>query len=348
MTRVDRVAERLEERLRRAWTGRPGPLLRGAAALVGTAAELRHFLYDAGVLAARRAPLPVLSVGGLTVGGSGKTPIAAAIARWLCEAGARPAVLTRGFADELALHRALVPEAVVLGGPCRWAAAREAADRGAEVVVLDDGFQHRALARDLDLVVVDADAVSRTNGGRFPAGPFRERFGAVVRAGGVIVSRRAPEPGPAGRIWRGLARRLDDRPVACCALRAGPLVPANGAAAAVPEPDPALAVAGVMKPRLFFRDVRSRWPGVERFRSFRDHRGPEGESLRVIARAAGPRGLVCTRKDAVGLARRLGEEVPVWYVAETVAWEAGEEQLRAHISALLVGRPPGGPRSGRG
>lgn len=318
---------RPEERLRRAWTGRPGPVLRAAGALFGLAAETRNLLYETGVLPCRPAPLPVISVGGLTVGGGGKTPLAAAVAGWLLAAGRRPAVLTRGFADELRVHRVLTPGAVVLGAPSRLRAAEAAARRGAHVAVLDDGFQHRRLARELDLLLVDADALIRTNRRRFPAGPFREPLGAASRADALVVTRRSDREPSARRLAERLARRLGGRPVARCALLPGELVAANAEAAARRTPDPAVAVTGIMKPRLFLEALGRRWPRVEGAYTFRDHRGPDPGELAAILREAGDRGIVGTLKDAVGLAPRCAR-VPLWYLSERLAWEEGEEAIR--------------------
>lgn len=286
------------------------------------------------------APLPVISVGGLTVGGGGKTPLAAEVARWLRLAGHRPAILTRGFPDELLVHRVLVPEAIVLGQPSRLRAAEAAARRGARVAVLDDGFQHRRLARELDLLLVDADALLRTNRRRLPAGPFREPLGAAFRADAVVVTRRSDREPFARRLAERLRRRLGGRPVARCTLLPGDLVPANREATSRRTPDPAVAVTGIMKPRLFLEALGRRWPRVEGAYTFRDHRGPDPAELAGILREAGDRGIVGTLKDAVGLAPRC-TRVPLWYLSERLAWEEGEEAIRELVvGATERGRKP--------
>lgn len=324
----------LEAALRRRWRRRPGPGWRLAGAGFRLASDLRNLLYEAGVLAERRASLPVVSVGGLTVGGSGKTPIAAEVGRWLTGRGLSVAVVTPGHPDEMEVHRRLNPAATVLGGRDRGRAVARAAAGGARVAVLDDGFQHRRLARELDILLVDADAMSRTNRRALPAGPFRDRFAEVGRAGVVVVSRRDRRAAPAARLSELLARRLSDTTLGRCRLAPGAPVPANAAAGSLPRAQPAVAVAGIMKPRLFFAQVRSRWPGLGGVRTFPDHAGPDPRELESLLAAAGDRGLVCTLKDAVGLEPRIGNRTPLWILADEVRWEEGEEAVRARVAEV--------------
>jgi tetraacyldisaccharide 4'-kinase len=118
----------------------------------------RDILYDAGWLPARATPIPAVSVGNLTVGGTGKTPMAAWIARGLAARGARPAIVLRGYGDDEPLvHRVLNPEIPVVIGADRVDAVGRAAAGGATVAVLDDAFQHRRVQRAADIVLVSAD-----------------------------------------------------------------------------------------------------------------------------------------------------------------------------------------------
>ena len=155
MNPVAALARSVEAHVRQAWAERPGGALRLAAAGFATAAGVRNLLYDSGVLASRQAPVPIVSVGGLTVGGSGKTPITADIAARLSAAGIPTAVVTHGFVDEMDVHRKLSPECRVYGGSDRLQLATMAAEEGARLVILDSGFQHRRLHRDLDILAVD-------------------------------------------------------------------------------------------------------------------------------------------------------------------------------------------------
>lgn len=192
---------------------RPGFWLRAAEALAAPAVDLHRVLHDRGVLPAGVAPVPVISVGNLAAGGTGKTPAVIWLASRLAEAGERPAILTRGYGRRgagtrvLAAGRAAVPfeeagdEAlemaaalpglpVVVGRDRRRTAALAASTLGASCVILDDGFQHRPLGRDFDLVLLDA-ASPFGNGHRLPAGPLREPPAALARATAILLTRAA-------------------------------------------------------------------------------------------------------------------------------------------------------------
>jgi len=154
--------------------------------IFGAAVRLRNHLYDRPG-ASRRAPIPVLSVGNLTVGGTGKTPLVAWLARRLREQGLTPAVVSRGYGgtagrgplvvtqggepncgaevcgDEPFELARMLSGVVVIVGSDRLAGAEEAARQGADVVILDDGFQHRRLARDLDIVLLDSSNPAPTS-----------------------------------------------------------------------------------------------------------------------------------------------------------------------------------------
>ncbi len=321
----------LEARVRAAWRGRPPAWLRGAAALFGVAAEARHFAYDAGLLRPRPAPLPAISVGGLTVGGSGKTPIAAAVGRWLSEAGHAVAVLTRGYADEVALHRTLNPAARVWGHPDRLAAARLAKEAGAGVVVLDDGFQHRRLARDLEIVVLDLDALRRTNARRLPAGPFRERVAALARADAIVLAGREPASEAADELAEWSARRLPGVPVVRCDLRSAGPAPANRAALERHGPNgvrPAVALTGIMKPHLFFELAG---PSVEERYALPDHHRPTQAELDRYLASAGERGVLMTLKDIARFGDMIPPDVPLWYLDERLEWGPGQDALRRRV-----------------
>src|SRR5689334_17316720 len=140
--------------IERIWFGEDGPARAVRAALVPAErvfaglSGLRTLLYDAGWVKGRVASIPVVSVGNINVGGSGKTPIAAWIARWLSDHGGHPAIVMRGYGeDEPLVHRTVNPDIAVVTGADRAAAVDEAASRGSDIAVLDDGFQHRQLQR---------------------------------------------------------------------------------------------------------------------------------------------------------------------------------------------------------
>ncbi|MDT8435285.1 MAG: tetraacyldisaccharide 4'-kinase [Gemmatimonadota bacterium] len=324
--------DRLEGRIRTAWRRGPGPGLRLAALAYGAGHDVRDLLHEAGVTAMRRAAVPVISVGGLTAGGSGKTPVAALLAADLRRAGWSPAVVTAGDADEAALVGAMAPGIRVAAGRDRVAAIGRAVAGGANAVVLDSGFQHRRLARDLDVVCLDPEAWAGPGPYRLPAGPFRERPGALARAGAVVLVVRpgAPETGVEAAA-AAAARHAPRRPRAVLRLDPAGLRPANDRAAGrAPGPGVA-AAAGVMWPEAFFRTLRRTGVSPARTLRFRDHESFEGRALARVREAAARAGLVCTRKDAVKLGPLLASDVPVWYLDEVPRWGRGGEAIRRAV-----------------
>lgn len=178
--------------------------LRAAEATAGAAWETRRRLYEIGALRPRRVPSRVVSVGNLTVGGTGKTTLAIHLARLAQRSGLAYALVCRryrpgaaGFGDEERLfQRALAPSRVFAGRSKRELSAQAAA-MGAKLILVDDGFSHWALERDLDLVLLDSQDL--WGGGRLlPAGRLREPRRALQRAGVVVISRlergESPEP----------------------------------------------------------------------------------------------------------------------------------------------------------
>lgn len=331
-----------ERRLRSAWRSGPGPGLRLAAGLYAVVTEIRNVAYDAGLATPVRAELPVLSVGAIAVGGSGKTPVAARAARWARADGATPAVVTHGFRDELALHRRLNPDVPALGGRDRSRRVPGLRRRGVDLAILDDGYQHRRLARDLDWVVLDEDRVRGGSWRLLPAGPGRERWGRLQRADALILCRRvnrsrAAVPVRTSRLATQLERSFPAAVVARCELRPGPLVAANGRAREVRRPRPRVAFASVMKGRDFLQALRERQPEVEREYLFPDHHRPGEDRLREILGAAGERGLVGTGKDVAKVVERVEEETPLWYVPEECDWTRGADRLRRQLADIGSG-----------
>src|SRR5690348_617881 len=166
-------------------------VLAPSEALYRLAVGVRETLFDAGVLAAREPALPTLSVGNVTVGGTGKTPIAAWIAKELLDRGVRPAIVLRGYGDDEPLvHARLNPEVPVIVSADRVVGIASAREAGATIAVLDDAFQHRQVSRAADVVLVSADRWSPSQH-LLPAGPLREPLGALRRATIIVVTRKA-------------------------------------------------------------------------------------------------------------------------------------------------------------
>lgn len=268
----------------------------------------------------RRLSRPVISVGNLNVGGTGKTPLVAAIAAWLVEIGERPAILSRGYAryvsstsptvvadgarvltdvahagDEPLMLARAVPGAVVVVDADRYRAGRLAeATLGATVHLLDDGFQHLALARDFDIVVTPAGALAAD--AVLPRGRLREPRQVLSRASLlVVVGATDAEAEAEARHYdvpRGIgATRVIGAPVAMTTVaptRAHGLV----------------ALAGIGQPAQFFAAlVADGWRVVDTI-AFPDHHRYRPADLAAAARrvaAAGAWGIATTDKDAVRL-----------------------------------------------
>jgi tetraacyldisaccharide 4'-kinase len=255
------------------------------------------------------------------------------MARYLVDAGFRVAVLTPGQADELEVHSLLNADVPVAGGRSRSRLAERAADNGANVVLLDSGFQHRRLARDLDVVTVLVDDCGGLRS--LPAGPARERWAALGRADSVVLVRRRAPLEAGRRLERMIAEAFPGIHIAHVSIKADSLEPVSSGARTVPNADPQLAVAGVMWPELFFADVGSMGLAPDHELSLADHAEPPDRSLALMTGLAGSRGIVCTAKDAGKLSSLLPDSIPIWRLDESVTWGDGGSALLAGIEWLV-------------
>lgn len=163
--------------------------------LYGCAMRARRRLYEKGIFSPAAAEVPVISVGNITAGGSGKTPLVVLLANHFAEAGKKPAILLRGYrsaagngSDEANLYKKLCPAALVETGSDRVASAKRAVAAGANIILMDDGFQHLRLRRNLDIVLIDATA-PWGGGNTIPGGLLREPLSALSRAQVIIITR---------------------------------------------------------------------------------------------------------------------------------------------------------------
>jgi tetraacyldisaccharide 4'-kinase len=257
----------------------------------------------------RRAGVPVVCAGNLTVGGGGKTPTALAVARMLAHAGERPIFLSRGYGGRLSgpvrvdpgRHRALdvgdEPLLLARVAPTvvardRVEGARLAVASGASVIVMDDGFQNPSLAKDLSLLVVDARR-GIGNGRTIPAGPLRAPLqGQLARAHALVVV--GTSTGAAGVI---ADARACDLPVMHARLRPDAGLSATLAGGRV------LAFAGIADPQKFFATLADAGIVVATTRSFPDHHRYTPGEARALCDEADRKGLalVTTEKDLVRL-----------------------------------------------
>jgi tetraacyldisaccharide 4'-kinase len=323
-------------------------ILRSLSRLYGSLIWLRGWLYDRGALSTYRGAIPVVSIGNITAGGNGKTPLCLFVADALRQRGLRPAIVSRGYGGKTrGPHRVVgtdTPELVgdepVLmaryGFPIYIARRRVAAvkrierEGSADVIVLDDGLQHRALHREVDIVSIFSgtnEAVEDfVKGEILPLGLFREaRSKALKRASIVVASQRKVMredelPEVDHRIARVLPKEIPvfrsfliPKDVMC--LKTGEMVVAQ----------PIAAFAAIANPEGFFQSLEGLGFTVQERFCFDDHyQYDEADLMKIIESC--PRGwLVCTEKDAVKLERFspvLLERIAVLRVAARVVPEA--------------------------
>ncbi len=172
------------------------PLLRFASFFFSIGVRGRNFCYDKGWLKQHRVKVKVICIGNVTTGGTGKTPLVIWVNNLLTSKGLRCAILTRGYksqkgklSDEPAILAKYCPDTKIIIEPDRVAGASKAVEQtDAKVVIMDDGFQHRRLARDLDIITIDATCPFGY-GRMLPAGLLREPVSALIRADAVVITR---------------------------------------------------------------------------------------------------------------------------------------------------------------
>jgi tetraacyldisaccharide 4'-kinase len=285
-----------------------------ASAPYGLAVRLRNCRYDRDPTRAKRAAVPVVSVGNLTLGGTGKTPCVEWVARFFRDRGLQVAVLSRGYGaehgpnDEALVLEDNLPDVPHLQGADRFALAETAVEElEAELLVLDDGFQHRQLHRALDIVLIDATRPPHRDR-LFPAGTLREPASGLKRAGAIVLTRcdqvSAAELA-ALRDW--LKVRVPNLPVAESEHRPVALLREGHD----PEPVEALAgatvgaVCGIGNPAAFRRTLDALGATVCATRTFPDHHAYARADVEELARWASqlPTGatVATTQKDWVKL-----------------------------------------------
>ncbi len=347
--------------LRTIQSGGGGPL--GAIARLGlaalsapfaAAANTRTWLYDRGCLATRRCGRPVVAVGNVTAGGTGKTPFVAWLVAATRAVGRRPGILARGYGPKppgssLSDEGTLLAELVGADVPqvedpvrVRGAATLLAAHPEVDLVVLDDGFQHRALARDVDVVLVDATAPF--GGGHFlPRGLLRESPRALARADVIVLTRTDAVTAEVLATLRARVAALAPRAeVALACTRATGLVAPDGTRRPLATLAGAAVVAwsGIGNPAAFERTLEAAGARVVARRRAADHHRPTPAAVAAVladAARAGAGFVVVTRKDLVKL-RGLAPSAPGLLAldVETDVFEGREALLRRVAAAGRV------------
>ncbi len=341
----------------------------------GWGARGRRTIYQRGWLPRRRLPSPVISVGNLTSGGTGKTPMVAWLARELRDQGKLVCILSRGYGgrargvtclsdgreifhnpptvgEEAYWLARTLPWVPVYTAPCRYAAGMAAwqAHRP-DFFLLDDGFQHFQLHRDLDMVLLDA-AQPFGNGWLLPAGPLREPVSTLALAH-VLVLTRFDRERHLDQL-RTIRQQFPDKPVLTAAIEpvsarrypSGELHPLSAL-----QGQPLLAFAGIAQPAVFTRTLTSLGVDLKGFRAFPDHHPftmPELQSLTNEAKNSGADALITTSKDFARLKEEWEAPLPLW-VLEVAAYVDEVDRWRKLVNRNLgEGRgssaPPPSPK----
>ncbi|HUT34793.1 MAG TPA: tetraacyldisaccharide 4'-kinase [Planctomycetota bacterium] len=322
------------------------------------ACSTRLALYHWGLLACRELDARVISVGNITTGGTGKTPLVVWIARWLVGRGVRAAILSRGYgekrvppeggtanageSDEMLLFRRQVPGVPHVVDGSRYAGGlRAIAEHGAECLVLDDGFQHLALGRDLDIVAVDT-LLPFGYGHLLPRGLLREPLSGLRRADIVVLTRcDLAAKGQVQDVERQVRRWCPGRPVVesvhrpvhfCCHGTTGtrPLSWVHGRKV--------FAFSALGNPAAFPRTLEALGAQVLRHEPFRDHHWYSGEDLAALARRAaeaGAEAVVTTEKDAVKIHAFPDTGPPLHALAVELVVTRGEDLLQAALDRVV-------------
>jgi tetraacyldisaccharide 4'-kinase len=306
-----------------------------AAAVYGTAWEARRRAYAAGLLRPRAAGARVVSIGNLTAGGTGKTTLTLHLAQVLLASGADPAVVCRryrpgpdGRADEELLYAAALGADRVYAGRVKWRLARAAAAAGRSPVLVDDGFSHWALERDVDLVLIDASD-PWGGGDLLPVGRLREPRRALQRAEAVVLTRVTGATDVAS------LREQIRRYAPAARLAAGRHRPAgvlDGQGRPARAAGPAVVVTATGNPEAVRRTATEAGFAPVRLSAYRDHHWFHPAEARAEERRAAAAGetLLVTAKDAVRWP--AGPAGPPAVLAVAWEWVEGGREIETLVS----------------
>jgi tetraacyldisaccharide 4'-kinase len=333
---------------------KPHPIFTPLSWIYAVVVWIRNRLFDRGVLTASEAGVPVISIGNITAGGSGKTPVVIAIGKFLLGEGKKAAIVSRGYGrkttgsvvvsdglsivsdaenggDEPMQIAAALPNGIVIVDEDRVRGARRAVKEfGAEVIILDDGFQHRQLARSLDIVVMDAHRLPFTTG-LLPAGYRREPLSELRRAQCVIVTKVQNVDEAAALMNNTFVTGMQYAfssayvPVALKDLVTGaerPLDELPGRSI--------LAVSGIADPESFYRTIASIDGHVTESVAFQDHHRYNDQDVASILstmKKIKAEIILTTEKDAVKLTAFAGalSGIPMYALAMSVQFHRQAE-----------------------
>jgi tetraacyldisaccharide 4'-kinase len=343
------------------------PLLLPLVPFYGAGVTLRNVFFDAGVLKSTQLSVPVISVGNLSAGGTGKTPLVELLARRLAAAGRRTAIISRGYkressgtlvvsngtvqcadasaaGDEPAQMAAKLTGTVIIVDEHRVRGAEYAIKKfGVNAIVLDDGFQHRYLKRDIDILVLPAAEIHEP-GWLLPAGDRREPLGSIRRASIVAIS-RCESLGEFEQAKAVLQSRVN-KPVIGMMTKVTAFRRASSRFSvdlAGIKGKSVLAFSGIGNPSSFERAVTSLGLQMKRHVTFADHHHYGDDDLRSLERMLAETGAdvcVTTEKDVARLSanvtayQRFRESMPLFYVEIEQSIISGEKDLNERIGGI--------------
>jgi tetraacyldisaccharide 4'-kinase len=295
-------------------------LLWPASVLYGDLARLRARLYAKGTLKTKHLNTPVISVGNLTVGGTGKTPMVIFLAEKFLDEGKRVAILTRGYkgaagtSDEIELMKLRLQDRVMFGvGPDRYARGRQLESKGVDIFLLDDGYQHLPLFRDVNILLMDAtQPIGRES--MLPAGRLREPVSAMDRADLLVITRLEASPSTLATI-----EKLRDYPVFSAVTRLLGFRRLGQGIALLSLDEigagPFYAFCGIGNPKAFFHDLKNWNIPISQSSEFPDHHRYDQRDvleLEQVALTHGARAFITTEKDTQNLSGVSFAEFPVF------------------------------------
>ena len=330
--------------------------------------RFRAFLSRVGIWRVMGLDVPVVSIGNLTMGGSGKTPVVQYVARFLQKNGRNPAVISRGYGgsakervnlvsdgtnvlldapvagDEPRLLADTLPGIPVLTGTVRKYPAIRAVELGADVLVLDDGFQHMAMARDLDLVLFNADFLAG-NSTVFPGGDLREPVKALNRCHGFVITGISGRNNERAERFADLLRsHFPDHPVFFARYKPTSILcrESNGTLQVmsldVLNDLLLFGFSGIAHPERFKETLRELELNVVGFQPFADHHLYKEEELKNIflqANQLGANGCIATEKDMVKLETLEVGSIPLYALRMEVEFDSDfNEFLMARVNSL--------------
>ena len=318
----------------------------------------REALFASGVLRTQSLPVPVIGVGNLTVGGTGKTPAVELVARTLQDLGRKPAIVSRGYGrtsrgivvasdgvrllatpeeagDEPYLLARRLPNLPIVVGRHRYRAGKLCVDRfRPDALVLDDSFQHRTLKKDLEILLINGQS-PWGNGHLFPRGPLREPFSSVKRASMLVIT-RPPRDGALRSLVAEIRLYHPDVLILTADYEASRPVRADGSAEGY-DGRPLLAFCGIADPESFRRSLAESGVKLLDVVHFPDHHWygeDELSDLGEAARERGAAGLVTTEKDQMRIARFGRGPLPLFILPVRLRLLTDEKLWRDRLATL--------------